>query len=289
MRVFELVRQAIGELAGVGIEEGDTDVQLLLGHCLGKSRTELFLAADEDISDYDLKNFQNLLRRRKMREPLAYIRGEREFWSLPFTVTPAVLIPRPETEFLLEQALAAVRRKNLPKGSILDLCCGSGVIAVVLALELGRKVTAVDISSSALRVARENCLRHGVGEKVNLIQADLLGAFSPHPSFSLVVSNPPYVSRLEVQQGLEPEVAHYEPHLALDGGERGLDVIQRIRDGLPDCMLTGGEVFIEIGADQGPEVQRLFAGVTGFAARYNNVEILKDYAGRDRVLHATVI
>lgn len=289
MRVFELVRQAIGELAGVGIEEGDTDVQLLLGHCLGKSRTELFLAADEDISDHDLKNFQNLLQRRKMREPLAYILGEREFWSLPFTVSPAVLIPRPETEFLLEQALAAVHRKNLPEGRILDLCCGSGVIAVVLALELGRKVTAVDISSSALRVARENCLRHGVGEKVNLIQADLLGAFSPHPSFSLVVSNPPYVSRLEVQQGLEPEVALYEPHLALDGGERGLDVIQRIRDGLPGCMLPGGEVFIEIGADQGPEVQRLFAGIPGAAARYNNVEILKDYAGRDRVLHATVI
>lgn len=289
MRVVDLLQFAIGELISVGIEESGADAQLLLGHCLGKTRTGLFLAAQEQVPEEERQAFLDLLARRKKREPLAYILGEREFWSLPFTVTPAVLIPRPETEFLLEQALASARRQSIHEGLILDLCCGSGVIAIVLALELGRRVTAVDISSAALEVARANCHRHGVEEQVSLLQADLITAFPPRRAFSLVVSNPPYVSRRDIQQDLEPEVAKFEPHLALDGGERGLDVIQRIRDGLPAVMLSGGEVFIEIGADQGSEVQRLFAEPSGPVICYKNVAILKDYAGRDRVLHATAI
>ncbi len=289
MRVIDLIQFARSELGGAGIEESNTDAHLLLGHSLGKSRTELFLAAAEEVPEKELLVFLALLARRKKREPLAYILGEREFWSLPFVVNPAVLIPRPETEFLLERALASVRRGACPAGMILDLCCGSGVIAVVLALELGRRIAAVDISSAALEVARENCIRHGVSQRVELIQADLFAAFPLRRMFSLVISNPPYVSRRDIQQGLEPEVVKFEPHLALDGGERGLDVIQRIRDGLPARMLSGGELFMEIGADQGAEVQKLFAEPSGPISCFKNVEILKDYAGRDRVLHATTI
>jgi len=289
MRIIDLIQFAISELAGAGIEESSTDANLLLAHCLGKSRTELFLAAQEVVAEMAHKTFLEFLARRKAREPLAYILGEREFWSLPFIVNPAVLIPRPETEFVVEQALASARSASCREGLILDLCCGSGVIAIVLALELGRAITAVDISFAALEVTRENCRRHRVEGQVRVLQADLLTIFPPRRMFSLVVTNPPYVNSRDIQQNLEPEVAKFEPHLALDGGEHGLDVIQRIRDGLCGRMLPEGEIFMEIGADQGEEVQKLFSGSSEPASCFKNIQILKDYAGRDRVLHATAI
>ncbi len=289
MRIIDLIGLASSELEKVGIKESSTDARLLLGHCLGKSRTELFLAATHDVPEKLRQTFMGLVARRMRREPLAYILGEREFWSLPFTVNSAVLIPRPETEFLLEQALATAGKARRPEGKILDLCCGSGVIAVVLALELDQAVTAVDISLSALAVARANCLRHRVEGQVSLLRADLLSAFGPRRMFSLVVSNPPYVSRPEMQNELEPEVARFEPHLALDGGERGMEVIQRIREGIWPLMLPGGELFMEIGAGQGAEVHRLFVASAKNDACFKNIEIRKDFSGRDRVLHATAI
>jgi release factor glutamine methyltransferase len=288
MRVAELIRFATGELGRAGIADADSDVLLLLGHCLGKTRTGLFLAAEEEVPEAARLLFLELLARRRQREPLAYILGEREFWSLPFAVSPAVLIPRPETEFMLEQVLAACRKKPMPAGRILDLCCGSGVIAIVLALELGREVTAVDLSDEALAVAGQNCRRHGVEGRVSLIRADLLSAFAGRRVFSLAVSNPPYVSSGDIRRNLEPEVADHEPRLALDGGELGLDVIERIRDGLPAVMLPGGEVFIEIGAEQGQAVRNIFSEPVNSVCCFQDVEILQDYAGRDRVLHARI-
>ncbi len=288
MRVAELIRFAAGELGRAGIAEADSEVLGLLGYCLGKTRTGLYLAAEEEVPEAVRLAFLELLARRRQREPLAYILGEREFWSLPFFVSPAVLIPRPETEFLLEQVLAACRKRSLPAGRFLDLCCGSGVIAIVLALELGREVTAVDLSGEALAVAGKNCRRHGVGERVSLILADLLSAFAAKRMFSLAVSNPPYVSSGDIRGNLEPEVAEHEPRLALDGGDKGLDVIERIRDGLPAVMLPGGEVFIEIGAEQGQAASRLFSEPVNAVRSFQEVEILQDYAGRDRVLHARI-
>lgn len=285
MRVVDCLRKAAGELADAGIAGGELDAQLLLGACLGKSRTELYLAAAADIAPPQLERFAGMLERRRNHEPVAYILGEREFWSLPFAVSPATLIPRPETEFLLEQALAAARGNRLPPGQVLDLCCGSGVIAVVLALELHRDVLAVDLSAGALAVARENCRRHRVADRVALIRSDLLAAFNG-PRLALLVSNPPYVSRREIREDLDREVVDYEPLLALDGGEEGLDVIGRIRTALPELMLSGGEVFIEIGAGQGEALARMFAAADGTRRIFEHVEVVKDYAGRDRVLHA---
>jgi release factor glutamine methyltransferase len=285
MRVIDCLRNAAGELAEAGIAGGELDVQLLLGHCLKKSRTELYLAAESEIPAQALEDFTAMVKRRKKYEPVAYILGEREFWSLPFAVSPAVLIPRPETEFLLEQVLAAVGIRRLPEGQFVDLCCGSGVIAIVLALELQREIVAVDLSGEALEVARQNCLRYRVDETVSLIRSDLLAAFAGQRRISLLVSNPPYVSRYEISEELDPEVVAYEPLLALDGGEDGLDVIRRIKLELPEVMLPGGEIFIEIGAGQGGELLSMFAQEDGTQNVFEHVEVLKDYAGRDRVLH----
>lgn len=267
------------------VPEYDLDARLLLEYCTGKSRTEIFLDGGSEVNQQLLDTYSQLLERRTKREPIAYILGEQEFWSLPFFVTSDVLIPRPETEFLLDRVLALTVSENLQKGPVLDLCCGSGVIATVLAKETGRTIYASDISKKALDVTRKNVKRHSLGSRVVLVQGDLFSHFSEESNFSLIVSNPPYVSSFDVANSLSPEVGVFEPHLALDGGVEGLEFIKEIRDGLPKVLCPGGQCFMEIGADQGEAVRLLFlekvAGLPGF----QHVEILVDYAGRDRVVH----
>ncbi len=288
MRVIDLVRFGVSQLEVAGVDQAALEVELLLGFCLGKNRAGLFLAARVEVDERQEREFLTLLARRAGHEPTAYILGEKEFWSLPFWVTPAVLIPRPETEFLLEAVFAATRNGQWQLGPVLDLCCGSGVIGIILALEMGQMVTAVDLSAQALQVARKNATRHQVTDRLALVQADLLSAFVPHPHFSLVVSNPPYVSEQELRDGLQPEVACFEPHMALNGGVGGLDIIQRIRTTLPLVLRPGGEFFMEIGANQGPAVMQLFTSDDGVQT-FERVEVLQDYSGRDRVLHAKMM
>ncbi len=283
MVIGDILRQAISELESAGIIEARIDAELLLGFSLGKTRTGLYLAARDNITTEQAALFQDHLSRRAAREPVAYIIGEREFWSLSFAVSPAVLIPRPETEFLLEVALA---RKNpeVQERQCLDLCCGSGVIAIVLARELARVVVALDISMAALKVARSNCRRHGVDDRVALVRGDLGCCFSENEPFSLIVSNPPYIRRDEIDDLLEPEVSRHEPRLALDGGVSGLDSLIRITDMLPRLLCRGGDAFFEIGDQQGRQVQELFLG-TNQGCAYAFADIIKDYTGRDRVIH----
>lgn len=286
MRLLELLQLAAGELELAGIEEYALEARLLLEACLGKSRTEIFLLGQTDMAEAEQSKFLAFIGRRKKREPVAYILGEQEFWSMPFWISPAVLIPRPETEFLLDRVLAFVAQENLTKGVLLDLCCGSGVIATVLAKETGERIIASDISSSALEVARSNLKRHGLAEKVALVEADLFSAFRMRRDFSLIVSNPPYVSRFELENNLEPEVTKHEPRLALDGGGGGMDFILRIcREG-PKYLCPGGQLFIEIGADQGDAARLFCTEVPDDSLRFEKVDILVDYAGRERVLHA---
>ncbi len=288
MRVIDLVRSGVNQLDLAGIENPALEVERLLGFCLNMNRAGLFLAAEVEVDERQEQEFLTLLARRRGHEPTSYILGEQEFWSLPFLVTPAVLIPRPETEFLLEKVLAVTRHGQWQPGPILDLCCGSGAIGIILALEMRQAVTAVDISDPALQVARQNAIRHQVADRLSLVQADLFSAFAPCRYFSLVVSNPPYVSGEELRNGLQPEVAHFEPHLALDGGVRGLELIERIRKTLPLVLRPGGEFFMEIGADQGQEVMQLFSCGDIHDKTFERLEILQDYSGRDRVLHATM-
>ena len=268
------------------VEEFELDARLLLENVLNKSRSQLFLARDLKLTDSQRSQYQAFLERRKQREPVAYILGQQEFWSLSFCVSPHVLIPRPETEFLLDQVLSRANKTNFTRGKIVDLCCGSGVIATVLAKETGQDVVAVDVSSDALKVSKKNIYRHHVQDQVQLVQSDLFSSFQKMNQFSLVVSNPPYVSHIDVTNNLAPEVSDYEPHLALDGGVRGLELIKIIREQLEYVLFPGGELFMEIGADQGEELLSMFTSGMKDLDGFLTVEILKDYAGRDRVVHA---
>ncbi len=289
MRVKELLKSGIMELEQSGVVEASTDARLLLENCLGKSRTEVFLLAESEVDATRQEQYRQYIDRRKKREPVGYILGQCEFWSLPFFVTPDVLIPRPETEFLIERTLSLTKKRNFSSGKILDLCSGSGVIAIVLVKETGKRVVGIDISSYALLVARLNSRRHDVLSEIDFIQADLFSCLLQNQKFSLIVSNPPYVSRFDLDNNLEPEVARFEPYLALDGGKRGLDVIKKIRNILPSMLKPGGEIFIEIGADQGRDVRHLFEKRVRGQADFSLVEILVDYGGRDRILHAMLV
>ncbi len=286
MRLSELLQLAAGELELAGIEEFALEARLLLEACLGKSRTEIFLLGQADVAEAEKNTFLGFISRRKKREPVAYILGEQEFWSMPFWVSPAVLIPRPETEFLLDRVLALVDPENLTKGALLDLCCGSGVIATVLAKETRNRIIASDISPLALEVTRSNLHRHGLAERVALVEADLFSAFRLRRDFSLIVSNPPYVSHFELENNLEPEVAKHEPRLALDGGVGGMDFILRICREVPKLLCSGGQLFMEIGADQGDAARLLFTEVSKESLPFEKIDILLDYSGRERVLHA---
>ena len=285
MLIRKLLQNAFLRLEEAGIDTPELDAGILLGHCLCKSRTELYLMADEELSEEKEKLFLSFLNRREQREPLAYVLGFQEFWSLDFLVSPDVLIPRPETELLLEKALKIGSQRIQNPGVILDLCCGSGVIAIILAKELGRKVLAIDLSMAALLVARENAKKHSVSHLVSFLQSDLLSALKAVPCISLVVSNPPYVSKQDITSGLQPEVGRYEPHLALDGGDKGLEIIQRINNELRYRMLPEAELFMEIGTEQGTNVLSIFGKEKKLTKSFTELIIEKDYAGHDRIFH----
>ncbi len=286
--VTALMALAAEELQRAGIDEYALEARLLLGSCLKMTRTELFLKGEETPTAAEQELLHMWLQRRKQREPLAYIVGEQEFWSTSFKVSPAVLIPRPETEFLLDRVLALCQPENITRGAILDLCCGSGVIATVLAMETGQPVYASDLSLAALQVARANLTRHKVTDRVALVAGNLLAPFANDRRFSLIVTNPPYVGCEELASMVEPEVVRYEPHLALDGGRDGLAIIKNIRSEAPHYLQPGGELFMEIGADQGQEVAAMFSSGARDLPGFSRVAVYVDYAGRDRVLHATL-
>ena len=285
MHLLELLNLGQTELQLAGVAEHELDARLLLEYCTGKNRTEVFLDGGVEVSQEIIESYLRLLERRKNREPLAYIFGEWEFWSLSFQVNSDVLIPRPETEFLLDRVLTLTDRENLQKGCILDLCCGSGIIATVLAIETGKTIIASDLSYKALQMTMRNSRRHQVNSQVLPVQGNLLAPFSEAGILSLIVTNPPYICSHDVTNSLQPEVAGFEPHLALDGGVEGLEMIRQIRDALPMALCPGGECFIEIGADQGALTEKLFSQDIVGKIGFQQVEILVDYAGRDRVVH----
>ena len=286
MRVQQLLKNAAAVLTGAGVEESCLEAELLLQGCLNVSRSRLFLLFDQQVDPVQEQRFHEFLFRRCRREPLQYILGSCEFWSLDFYVTPAVLIPRPETEFLLEHMFSTLAlERDIPELKVLDLCTGSGVIAVVLARELVHAaVTAADYSPDALALARKNIARHGLAERINLVCADLLNSFRSEQVFDVIVTNPPYVIAGDLP-GLEPEVRDWEPEMALSGGKSGMDVIERICRGAVHHLKSGGWLFMEIGADLEEPVEYIFTS----SGRYEQVRIVQDWAGRPRVLQAKFV
>lgn len=293
MQIKKVFQNAVQRLQEANIPEAELDVSLLLSHALKMNRTAVLLAGDRGLNNIQFETFERNITRRLAREPLAYIIGEKEFWSLPFMVTKDVLIPRPETEFLLEKTLDVLKSEA---GSceqtirILDLGTGSGVLAIILALELATvKVTALDYSYNALQVALHNATKHQVAEKIDFINCNWFDAIAAKAEFDIVISNPPYVAREILGKpfgkntgSLQPEVGDYEPRLALDGGERGLQEISRIAAESGKVLKPCGWLFMEIGGDQQEEVFEILKRT----AAYDSLEIFNDYAGLPRVLQA---
>ncbi len=288
MLIQQLLQKGQRELERHNIVNADIDALLLLGHCLQMSRTEMLLHGANEVDENNCESFNMLIQRRVAREPVAYILQEREFWSLSFYVNPDVLIPRPETEFLLETVLHGVKQSGKTVSRCVDLCCGSGVIGVVLARELGCQVTALDLSVDALRVTAINARRHGVEGHVNAVCSNLFTALGNDQVFSLIVANPPYVSSGEIKNSLQAEVAEFEPLLALDGGMDGLDCIHRIAREILNYLEPDGQFFMEFGADQARRVVEIFQSVGVRERFFETLNIFQDYSGRDRVLAARV-
>jgi release factor glutamine methyltransferase len=233
-----------------GVDAPRLTAEVLLAHALSCDRVRLYLDFDKPIGDAELARFRDLVRRRADGEPTAYLTGRREFYGRSFAVDARVLVPRPETELVVEAALAA-----LPEGGrALDLCTGSGIIAVSLALERpGARVVATDVSEDALAVARDNAAR--LGAVVDLATGDLWSAVHGDARFDVVVSNPPYVPTRELA-GLSREVRR-EPCMALDGGEDGLAVLRRVIAGAPERLLPGGTLVVEMHESHRDVVPRL--------------------------------
>lgn len=278
IRLDDLLSLAARQLGVAGIEDAPLEAGLLFEHCSGMGRTAQLLHQGEGIDEPTQQAFLSLITRRAQRQPLQYLTGSQSFWSFDLHVSPAVLIPRPETEFLLEQVLEACMGQQIHLA--LDLCTGSGAIALVLAKELACQVVASDLCEEALQVARHNIRQQGFAERIALVRSDLFSGLQPQ--FDLIVSNPPYIIEGEIDS-LQPEVARAEPRLALSGGADGLVCIRRIIDAAPTFLRPGGWLFMEIGADQQQAVSALLHGCE---SSFEQIDILSDYAGRPRVARA---
>lgn len=231
---------AVEDFKSKGIEPPRLEAELLLCHVLKVSRLSLYTGYDRPMEESELSAYRQAVIRRRVGEPSAYIIGEKEFWSLPFKVTPSVLIPRPDTETLVESALSRMG----PSGRALDLCTGTGCAAAALASERPEwTVDATDISKDALAVADENMRRLNLSERVRLFEGDL---FSPvkDSSYDIITANPPYVEDREIET-LQVEVQR-EPRLALEGGADGLDIVRRIIEQAPGFLNPGASLLIEI-------------------------------------------
>ncbi len=290
--VLQALDAATAELVAAGADTARLDAELLLGHVLGVERTGLIAHSEAPLGDGQVAAYRTLLDRRLAGEPVAYLRGMREFHGLAIAVDPRVLIPRPETELLVDLGFADLRARLIsaprPPGTpplrAWDVGTGSGAIAVALANALRRggylpevRITASDVSPDALAVAVENAVAHGVADQLDLVVGDLLEAPVARP-VDLLLANLPYIASHEVDD--LPREVRAEPRLALDGGTDGLTLVTRLLDGLPASLVPGGLALLEVGAGQAPVVTDLVARLMpGWSVRTH-----ADLAGHERVV-----
>lgn len=279
-----ILRWATDDFRARGIDTPRLDAELLLGHALSITRIQLIVDAKRPLSSDELGRFRELVKRRRAREPVAYILGQREFYGRLFRVDRRVLVPRPDTECLVEVAMDRTSGISL-SARVLDLCTGSGCVAITLARERPTThVMACDVSEDALAVARENALRLGA-YNVAFARGDLFAALDLRRAaragfarFDVVTANPPYIPAGEIP-GLEPEIREHEPRLALHGGTDGLSVVARIVESAPAVLADGGLLAVEIAAGQADAVQALFE-----KRGYVDVQRKRDYGRIERVV-----
>ncbi len=290
-----VLSEATSFLATHGIPTPRLDAEVLLSHILGMSKTALYTHLHTPLGTPDDNAFWHKIVRRAKREPLQYITGVQEFWSLDFLVDPRVLIPRPETELVLEVGLellgdpAAVSAQSTKQSwqqpiQILDLGTGSGCIAIALATQLPQtQFWACDVSCDALTVARENARRHKVDDRITFMHADMTdmhdGLENRLSNFDLIVTNPPYITQSDLTT-LQPEVRDWEPRLALDGGQDGLDFYRRLLQNCPMLLRPGGWLVMETGHDQSESIRRMAEA----QPTLTDCSVRHDYAGLPRVV-----
>ena len=295
MNISEALRHGAHLLAQVGSEEASLEAELLLAHALNTDRTHLYQRLREALPDDAVNAFEALLQRRLAHEPTAYILGRKEFYGLDFDVTPAAIIPRPETETLVELVLEFVAAREAEHETrVVDVGAGCGAVAVALAANLPQAgIIATDVSPQALALARRNAERHQVAERIRFLEGDLLeplqGSAHPEPKpggsrdssrrVDVIAANLPYV-RTGDFEAAPPEIRDHEPRLGLDGGPDGLRLIERLLRQAPARLESGGALFIEIGEEQGEAARRL--ALESFPQA--RIEVKKDLSGLDRVL-----
>ncbi len=274
--IGSLVKWATDDFRTRGIENPRLDAELLVAHALEIDRMRVILDANRPLEGAELVQLRDLVKRRRAFEPIAYLRGYREFYGLTFRVDKRVLVPRPDTETLVDAALARSTHVSMSMRQ-LDLCTGSGCVAIAMARQRPTAmVFASDVSADALAVARENALRLGA-YNVALVASDLFAAFAGK-RFDVITANPPYIATPEIAT-LMPDVRDHEPRLALDGGADGLDLVRRIVAAAPDHLERGGVLAMEIGAGEAPATVALFE-----ARGFVDVRVHRDIARIERVV-----
>ena len=279
MTVLEVIRRSAEYLESKGVDSPRLQIELLLAHVLKAPRLKLYLDFDRQLSVGELETLRAMVKRRGEREPLQYILGTTSFCGIEISVTPAVLIPRPETELLVEQASAFLASRGDQAATVLDFGTGSGCIAIAIARKFSAcAVHAIDASEDALQIARANAER--VTAKVHFSRGSAIDDLTSPRTFDLVVSNPPYIPDGEVET-LQPEVRDYEPRLALGGGREGLDFYRMIASQARGRLATNGKVIVELGHGQEAAARAIFAGEGWFVEA-----VVKDYGGTPRILIA---
>jgi release factor glutamine methyltransferase len=286
MTILQVLNGCTDRLKGHQIENPRLNAELMVVHALGLTREKVYMELHREIDPNEQAMIESLMRRRIQGEPLQYILGHQEFWSIDLNVDPRVLIPRPETELLIEQALLILL--DAPShGSlrILEIGTGSGAVAISLARELRDVfIVATDISDKALRLAKENACRVGVHRRIEFVRGDLFAPFRRRGGkggVDMILSNPPYVARSEIES-LAKEVKDHEPRGALDGGEDGLDFYRRIIGQAPSCLNDRGWLLLEMGQGQGTSVFEMIRQRGAF----REPELVRDFSGIDRVIKA---
>jgi len=280
MIVHDILNEATHDFETVEIPSARLDAEVLLSFCLGCDRLEFYKNPDMTISKKQLAVFRNLIARRLQWEPVAYITGRKDFWSFSLDVNNSVLIPRPDTEIIVEEALNICRKIDSSEIKILDIGTGSGAIAIALALEItGAKVVATDISESALNLAQKNAAALDLKNKIDFRQGNL---FEPIEGiFDIIVCNPPYISAREYEK-LPAGVKDYEPQDALLAGKSGLEFYEKLIYQAVGFLQKNGWLLLEIGAKQEAGVR----GIMEAAGFYDSIEMRRDYAGLPRVIKA---